>query len=66
MKENDRIPETCGDAVKTIAERLKTDASTAYTILCLESVLWDLDPSDKGLLRIILDDLPVPDPCGDG
>ena len=46
-------PESCRDAIKAIAEKLNTDHETAYAILCLEAVLWDLYPSDAVIVSMV-------------
>lgn len=55
MQAIDEYPETCRQAIETVADKLNTDYETAYAIMCLEAVLWDLYPSDKVIVSMILD-----------
>lgn len=55
MQSIDDYPETCRQAIETVADQLNTDYETAYAIMCLKAVLWDLYPSDKVVVSMILD-----------
>ncbi|MBQ9265342.1 MAG: hypothetical protein IJ189_14210 [Clostridia bacterium] len=50
----EEFPETCRRSIKTIAEKLDTDYDTAYAMICLEAILWDLYPSDTVIVSMIL------------
>ena len=49
-------PETCRQGIKTISDALKTDYETAYALLSLEAVLYDLYPSDAVVINMVLRD----------
>lgn len=52
----EEFPETCRQSIKTIADALTTDYDTAYAIICLEALLWDLYPSDTMIVSMVLRD----------
>lgn len=55
MKAIEEFPESCKQSIKAISERLNTDYETAYAIMCMEAILWDLYPSDKAIVEMVLD-----------
>ena len=55
MKTLEDYPESLRKGIRTIAERLGTDYETAHSAICLESVLWDLYPSDDIVVSRILE-----------
>lgn len=58
----DLYPATCRKSIQTIAEKLGTDYDTAYAIICLEAVLWDLYPSDDVIVSMLVKE--EKEPCG--
>lgn len=53
MKTIEAFPASCRSSIRAIAERLNTDYETAYAMMCLEAILWDLYPSDDVIVSMI-------------
>lgn len=54
-------PESCQSAIQTISKEIGVDHKTAYAMLSLEAVLYDLSPSDEKVVSMLLEDF---QPCG--
>lgn len=54
-------PKSCSKAVQTIMKEMGVDGKTAYAMLSLEAILYDLTPSDEQVVSMLLEDY---QPCG--
>lgn len=55
------LPESCQKAIQTISKEMGVDPHTAYAMLSLEAVLYDLSPSDERTVNMLLQNN---QPCG--
>ena len=62
MQALEEFPESCRNSIKSVSERLNTDYDTAYAMICLEAVLWDLYPSDDLIVSMLIKK--DKEPCG--
>jgi len=54
-------PRRCRESIKTIVNETGICIETAYAMMLMTATLMDLDPSDKQVVHIILQDCGVED-----
>jgi len=53
------FPKTYQASIRKAAEKLNTDYQTAYAMLLLEAMLWDLSVSDQAVIDLLIKDTSV-------
>ena len=53
MPELEKFPEKCRQAIRSVAQLLDTDYTTAWFTILAESVMTDMDPADPAIPEII-------------
>ena len=59
MDEATMYPRNCRRNIRTLMNRLSTDAGTAYAMMLMTAALMDLSPDDDKVTDMILEDCRV-------
>lgn len=56
MAEIRDFPRTYRKSIRKVSKKLKTDYVTAYRMLLLEALLYDLNPADAEVADLLIED----------
>lgn len=49
-------PAQCRQSIEAVADKFRTDYDTAYAMILLEALLYDLNPADSCVAEMIIND----------